>query len=359
MTSRLQRFLNQEINVEGTWRRIFGPPRSREKTTKIPDFRIEPCDALVLSEEEPLVAPSLFNFRVNFPDESVVFLARKVSFASGGQEIWIKRQAAPATLRLHGLSAEADAQAIVNYYDKNVWTRWILLDENFQPARHMDAVVHRVFLLKGGTIYWAKTGTKPYQFKLTEVPERYRWSEYYSTSEIARLIRKQVKDPRSDCAFCFRWSNLSITERNEWIYHTESETFAECQRILQLWMLTGDWWERAEEMVCVFDDLPSENNSVKARPNPLEDVGVRPVDDEHGWVETSSVQRRMLAIVDQHFGLYYDEECRQHQQLGLKRPHCWYLSVKQPTFHERLEARLQLRDWLRDKVSPEELASLF
>ena len=36
----------------------------------------------------------------------------------------------------------------------------------------------------------------------------------------------------------------------------------------------------------------------------------------------------------------------------------WQIPVFAPTMHERLEAQLQLRDWLRDKVSPTELAEL-
>ncbi|BCM90410.1 hypothetical protein IAD21_02262 [Abditibacteriota bacterium] len=376
MSPRLKRLLSQGLEVWNLMRLIFGWIRtelasvaaqatvefqikpSQATPTPPPDFQIEPWDTIRFAIDEPLVAPSFARFQIRSPDEITRFLIRVVRYQEGSREIWIKREGKAPALRLFDLDPDSDAHAVLEHFQKRGWSRWIYLDDNFDICINEESIAHKVLVVAGTDTYWRKEGRDSYEFKLQGVPEDFRWGEYVSTPEIVSLIKEQLQDVDSSCYFAFRWSNMTDQERNVWLYRTEKESFDQCERILKLFMWSSNWWEKEEEMVCVMDELPWSKNPDKTSPNPLQNSEVRSWDDENGWIQTSITQRRLLAVIDRHFGVYYDEKCRVHQQYGRERQHCWYLRVKPPTFHERLEARLELRDWLQDKVAPEEIPFL-
>lgn len=67
----------------------------------------------------------------------------------------------------------------------------------------------------------------------------------------------------------------------------------------------------------------------------------------------------ILDLVSSYFGLTVKDKniVKNGHALQIDR-HQYMLSFPAPTYHERIEAQLQLHEWLRDKVSPTELAEL-
>jgi len=84
--------------------------------------------------------------------------------------------------------------------------------------------------------------------------------------------------------------------------------------------------------------------------------------DESSFVLLSRLHR-LAELIFSHFGINCDDEFIKSQinthGYGARHNLTYYVvAVPNPTAHERLEAQLHLRDFLRDKVSPDELAEL-
>lgn len=73
-------------------------------------------------------------------------------------------------------------------------------------------------------------------------------------------------------------------------------------------------------------------------------------------------QLRLLRVIHCYFMPFYSENARRYdavvQQMWNDAGFAWLFAVPAFSSHERLEARLRLREWLEGKVAPEEIPAL-
>ena len=179
-----------------------------------------------------------------------------------------------------------------------------------------------------------------------------------SDAQVEREIAAMLADADSDCAFAWRWMRLSERERDRELVTVERGNLDEVAALLRA-LLWSDalWHDVAGWQWNVFVGLGSERQFEF-------DVGVEwsKIENEIETYELSPRLKRGLRLVFEHFQLWQNKRISARVQARRiadgRDTYDWHVPVPIPTAHERLEARLQLRDFLRDKVTPAELAEL-
>ncbi len=186
-----------------------------------------------------------------------------------------------------------------------------------------------------------------------------------SDAELSQQILLWLEDPHSDCSFAYHWSQRPYEERIASAIEFKQGTWAEFARVLQLLAWNEDRiWEVRKTMASLgvsFSKKPRSNSQAMRGTEQYElevDVDV--------WDETqlSSHLKRGLDILHSYFCPYISPAVentsifRRNSRSSPRYTLGYSFPLEPPTQHERLEARLQLRDWLQDKVAPEEIPFL-
>lgn len=188
-----------------------------------------------------------------------------------------------------------------------------------------------------------------------------QWSNYPS-NVITDLIPLLLSDPQSSCYTAFHWLHQEGANRIRPFLSTHRGSLDNCERIF-IWLA----WE------FIPSDRSASQSSwtIAVRQDDAQEVNLSLwshvkrdctllVDDEP--LLMSDEQLKLLRIVHCYFLPFYLENARRYHpaisRFWKNDAIQWQIDVPSPTQHERLEARLQLREWLRNKVSPNELALL-
>ena len=165
-----------------------------------------------------------------------------------------------------------------------------------------------------------------------------------------------LADTRSDCAFVWRWMQCDAQEKIQLIFSVDREVVEICERVLCAYAWNHPSWSDDTPLKWVFQI------GVSSCENPKEDTFlVGGNGTAANQLNASGYNFFLRTLIwkhlDSHKKRKLEEQIAPNQKTYLQHHH-WIIKVPIPTAHERLEAKLQLRDWLRDKVSPDELAEL-
>ena len=217
----------------------------------------------------------------------------------------------------------------------------------------------------GNTNYveWVKCGGKADDRAKFRVEIWGKWAPQewpgYVSEPMLGFIRELLEDPNGRCSFAFRWVNSDWKTRFRMFLTTHRGTIEECEQVL-LWMawtssqndLEVEKWKIA---IRQSDDDPLDSTlwSNTGRDCHFEAKGYNQ--------ELSGNQHKLLRDILCYFMPHYRENSRRYDAVVYelwKTGIVWMLDIPIPTQHERLEARLRLREWLNDKVAPEEIPAL-
>jgi len=318
----------------------------------LPDFEFQPYEAGGLAPDEPLRAPAIARFEDRSFWRKPTYLARVARLHTGKNRVFIKSvHPTSPVLSLPKHNNVLPSTDLIHALNNMGWQRDIFFDSNWKLIQNVSERGSALTITGDDRTWCFDVCGLPCHFILDGLPYRGGWGTRYSAREIERRFNKARQKPDSDCAFMLRWIKLTPEQRWEWIYETGRGSFKECVQVLLWFALMNDWWQAGQEVVWVVDGLRDEKNPKKTKPTFLADGIIQHIPTQEPIILSPS-QRKVLLEVDAYFGLSYNEECKRHHSLKISRASPWYLLIQPPSQHERLEARLNLREWLERNGLP-------
>lgn len=170
------------------------------------------------------------------------------------------------------------------------------------------------------------------------------------------FIKTLVHDSQSQCGFAFQWINNDWPSRYRMFLATHRGSLDQCEKALiqVAYVFAAQKQNEGRGLWTVKVDQSDADPT-----NPFlwsqikRDFELR-FDGEA--IEFSDEQIQLLRIIHCYFMLFYRQRVSLSQNKAGEIE--WRFEVPSSSQHERMEAHLQLREWLQGKVAPEEIAGL-
>ncbi len=240
--------------------------------------------------------------------------------------------------------ANEDALRCLELTATEGWGRLFFLNEDLQPTE--DQPVWRLFLAQSG---WGEWSAAP-DFYMKSA--RFRWNEngdearnlaHLPSLELLQHSLPELRDPNSDAAFARRFAPLKGTARHQLCRPLQHGSYAEWEHVLRLFIQsrTELWLNKSSVHYDIYVYAKQTQVSSKTCFN-------LQFPKFYKWTR-------------RYFAPALDKDllgsCVAAQAWHTRR-FSWSERIEQPTQHERLEALLQLREWLADKAAPDEIELL-
>ena len=337
----------------------------------LPDLCLLPHEAGDLAPGEPLCAPASKRLRIWKWRYGESYLLRRVNTRVAPQ--WIARRESPADSPLLRLLWSPDGQgnvmadlfwsprtqlkAMFGAFKKQKFFRVIYFNEqiqlatapeNWRYALHLNADGAPIWHSRQGAIaafHW--NDSRP---KLTEVC-RFNATD----SQIENELSQMLNDVNCDCADALSWLHLNRQQKDRQIYGVRRGTLDEFKSLLRAMIWSENARTEAKTWMLFFSSHTLEVGLNDG--NSLDSLFMS------GRNETCPTPRhkRLLELARHAFELHYALDLvRRRSDLPQVAWNDYVLDIEipSPSAHQQLEAKLQLRDWLRDKVCADELAEL-
>ena len=300
---------------------------------------------------EPMIAPAAARIRVG---EDWCLLRECVNKNSDGTVVFLRLEDAGAPIvKAHRSDYDGRLDRALKHPDKflskSYWNRQFIFQEN-------PYLVLRVFTRVAQWTREVRLDWGRWQFPF---PITLDWLLRTPEAEIRREAKLLLQDPQSDCSFALRWASVDENEKADIALRTAKGSVGECRNVLK-WTLIHHYTDDVEngDWMGIYTSR-SDKSPFK---NKLDmDDFCRFHDANWSQVELPEEVERCFALAYSYFRLSYKSELRSYTAINdilKERPYLQMIYFSAPSQHEILEATLQLRDFLRDKVSPDELAEL-
>lgn len=239
------------------------------------------------------------------------------------------------------------AHELLQIYCDRSWGRVWHLDKDWKIANEKPAQ-WRLFVTFDG---WGELCAAP---KFNQGECLFKWQPQKSASELAALSSSkflgtflpEMLNSESDAAFVQRFVQMTHDERRELLYPLKREHYPQWKHVMTLFLQSrvGLWKFEGEHLV-----FSSKGNAESCRI----------LRRRAGTSSDESAQ--------QFFGWTLDYFCPTESEVTLQHwaAKRWVPNIKgfgikvlRPTFHEQVEALLQLRDWMSDKAPLSEIEEL-
>ena len=232
------------------------------------------------------------------------------------------------------------------------WGRFYFLDNDLNLAEN-EAVSLRLFLASSG---WGQWSAAPdfYQkvacFQWHNSPDEAREFALFSSLELLNRWREKLLDPQSDAAKARELTYLSKTQLQQNCRPVTRSCYEQWQQVLS-------WYLQVH-----FPSETTQKGRLKyhihnAHPDLIFDIWT-------GQAERRQLSPNLALFCEwtlRHFAPELDADyvnsCFAAQEWA-NRSFALTIHAQKPTQHERIEAWLQLRDWLADKAAPSEIDAL-
>lgn len=325
----------------------------------LPDLCLLPHEAGDLAPDEPLCAPATARFFLKGG-----YLMRPYISTEGEKKMAVRKEAEGAPLlkfwsELSAATFESEMKQYqfhrTLYFDADC--RLLSSRTPWQFCLATGGSDGMNWMLPNGEFahfFWQSTRNPLQVFQE-------HWDSLKSDAWIEREILEQLNDPDSDCSFAWSWVQLSPQERHIALFEIDNEALEKCRGLLRAAL-----WSDSELKINGFLRWRIRllhDNSLLVKPRIHEMLNRSCMEDQFALYHLSSRQSRLLQLIIENFGLHHANKFRQRYFSSVMSLHRdskenWEVDVYAPTMHQILEARLNLRDFLRDKVSPAELAEL-
>lgn len=325
----------------------------------LPDFELGPLEMMDVHPSEPKIAPATARVQLGSLDYLLRLCQGRSRLAESQFFFRLNFPLSPVVTNNLQSSAEA-LKAVVQHEEiLHSWFSKYVMEENF--SRKMSFCGSDSGQVMGLSIgekvcHWSKSlrssGGTP--FELPYQRNGSLWIIEEPDNIIIGKVEQALNDEKSDCAFSWRWA------QSEW---------KDNQRIVSQFK-RGDF----DEFVQVIRWLTQSHSAFQEKPlfiewlifiqSCLEDEsrGTGSYQDLPRAIATSTQKLdNLLNVVHDYFLPSYDDTLKRYsiiKHISRVSNFQIYVGVSIPTQHERLEARLNLREWLADKVAPEEIPAL-
>lgn len=233
--------------------------------------------------------------------------------------------------------------------ESNWWGRYLVLDSSLNLADSTNGC-NTLFLNWNGLGMFHQDGGSFARFRWSEPCLEELWN--LSASELLSRFTVRVQEPQSEPQFALWWASLSTDEHFDLIFPLARETYQEWQNICCLLPTAFVQWPAHlnAKLYARFEKNGDAKSNFFGTGRAFQQA-----------VESVPLNRLSRWLYDYFAPQRNDELCARYpcarDWAQGSYPIC-EVRIDGPTQHERLEALLQLRDWLRDKATPDEIERL-
>lgn len=233
--------------------------------------------------------------------------------------------------------------------ESNLWGRYLVLDESLNLATANNGC-NTLFLNWNGLGMFHPDGGSFARFRWNQPCLAEIWN--LPVSELLSQFIIRVQEPESEPQFAIWWAKLSDAEHFDLIFPLGRGTHGEWKNVYHLLLLAFISPVNVSDANSVF--CFAFDGDFKAN------IYYRLANNTYQLVESLPLQKLSRWLHDYFAPKRNDELCMHYlcaRQWASSDALC-EVRIDQPTQHERLEALLQLRDWLSDKAAPAEIDAL-
>lgn len=326
----------------------------------LPDLCVLPHEVGDLASAETLCAPATLRTRVRRWLATSFHSARWIQLANGKFDLVARREVPDSPLLRFEFGATAPREALdlaTLISDGFMRTLFFGADQKLIETR--GNWVGQLILSANGESCWQAPDGEIAPFRWHDLKPNQglsqEWRARATDAQIATEIGAMLEDQASDCAFSWTWLGWSPRQRGRVWARAQGDDLDGCERVLRAIVRCDTHWQTEPSRELVFDlgalQRPfSSANSVNGQ-----------FYDGARFRDFSASQNRLFALVFERFGLNLNQPMERYsaaRYYSHRHGYLWRLPVDLPSQHERLEALLDVRDWLRNKVSSAELDEL-
>lgn len=313
---------------------------------------------------QPLYAPA--DWRVKTQWLGGDYLARAVEFEDDWRVIVARSQArrdAPL-LRIDLSHLAVTDDLIVNQIRTGEFEGRLAFDANGRLVAARDQIDSTLILSRFGETFWKTREDEKFLFAWMGVDSNHRfdekWRRQTDDAQIERDIGQMLADSTSDCAFAWTWLHRSARQRNALIYFVGRGSLDEVEALVRAVCVSGAHESQGANWRLLLnigigagtEFYPSGATEIARHSYLRNDDDARPL---------APNQVRLVELILRHFELWRNWRAQTYtivQELWRDDSCHWLILFAAPSMHDVLEARLLLRDFLRDQVSAGEMREL-
>ena len=275
------------------------------------------------------------------------------NFVSASVEMSARGKPARPIYQPSNIFRPEGARQILENTANQGWGRLYYLDEDLNLASG-KAVRWRLFLARSGLGYWC--GAPDYYHHLAML----RWNENAQEAtdlallpplELLERVRPQLLEPQSDAALARQFASMDHTMRQGACHPLTRGSYEEWEQVLGWYLRVqlSAWASEGSLKVDIYN-VGDGNRYFRCswRANPK-------------FWETPTRIAEFCDWAYRYFAPRRDEDYLRSCRVAAKWANgsfSFRVDCQSPTQHGRLEALLNLRDWLRDKATPAEIEQL-
>lgn len=333
----------------------------------LPDLCLLPHEVGGLATGESLCAPADARVRVESGPRAGDYLVRTVKTPRSGKILAARREALPSPLLYvhHGGTLGDDTAGKI---EREMFNRLLYFDSNCRLMTELGNYDYHLIIHAGdkGDVNWRSRGSDEVNLRCFDRNPRWRcpldWKFDTPDEGIERDINRMLRDDDSYFAVAHGWKMLDAQQQG--------------RRLVRF--VNGDWDEFTRclyNLVLSFDDHdPDVEWELTIRVHKRSNFASETEFFAMLLMEThllagakyhrlSGIQSQIFEALLRYFYPLWDEELEKlliHHEIYTGQESNFPIQVIVPvaSAHQRLEARLQLRDFLRDKVGAPKLAEL-
>ena len=344
-----------------------------ETPMPLPDLRLKPHEVGDLPPGEPLCAPADARVRVESGPRAGDYLVRFLNTHYGG-EIIVARREAPVSPLIYLIQHQFAGDDIARKIEQQMFNRLLFFDGDHRLARSTSDWDYQIVIEAGerGDIDWISRDKGDIErinlrsFNEKTQTTRWRcpldWTFDTTDEQIECDIQQMLRDEESYFAVTRGWNFSSNEARGRRLLRFANGDWDELMRCLHNLVLSFDELDAGAEWELISrihkrSHFASENEflAMLLRETHLV-AGAK-------YHRLGELQPRIFEAMMRYFAPVWNGELEDLLKLhgiwdGSETNFPIQIRVPAASAHQRLEARLQLRDWLRDHAGAPRLAAL-
>ena len=333
----------------------------------LPDLCLAPYDVDYMAESENLCAPALERVRVESGAYAGSYLVRTFNNGNGFDSVVARRESLGASLIYISDFVIPDWSLIAGKIERGEVYRYVYFDSDYHLTSSVGKHHFELSLGNEGLIHWLIADSWRIRIRRAGQDENYRhgvtWDCETPVESIERDIQQLLNEEDSSFAFAHHWVSLGWREQEKRYLLFANGDVEELKRWIR--GLVGGLGKFDPNMKWELRLKIRMRSDFESDDDYLDDiVGSTQLVSRAGEFRLSAnnslALKELLRYFYPHRSAALQDELEFHgvDYQAKENPMAMSFVVPIPTAHDRLEAQLLLRAFLRGKVSPDELAEL-
>ena len=328
----------------------------------LPDFELGPLELQTVARSEVAVAPA--TARVHLQNEHYLLRGCKAFHALNGCVAFLRldRPFAPVVIDTSMLCARSlcSVTALPLEQSDLGWFLQRFLETGRMARRLIFSLEDSMELsLTPHRLFWShpvgsRGGT---HFVLPNLQDR-KLLFTMNNNDVISQVKVALLNEESDCSFSWRWAQANHEQRERLVARFKRGDFDSFSQVMR-WLTYSQFITWSDQSVVEWMVLLECHKKGDER---NEARGLHTYQNiSRGSIDFSTSFDFCLDVVHRYFLPFYDKDLERFsviEHIASVSNFEIYIQVPRPTQHERLDARHRLREWLADKVAPEEIPAL-